>query len=304
MKILVIGLGSIGLRHVTILKKIKPQATFYALRSKKDTNFFLGIKNLYDTKEIFLYEFDFAIISSPSFFHYRHIKLLEQLNIPIMVEKPIVANKEQLKKIKKSELKHKIYVAYNMRFHPLIVFIKKYINEKKLRINEVNSYYGSYLPEWRPGKNYKKIYSAVESLGGGVHLDLVHEPDYIIYLFGFPQKIRTRYRKVSQLEIDTIDYANIEFEYDNFSAQIVLNYYRKDKKRTLEIITDDDSITIDFVKNCISSNMNKQIIFNSDKDLMAVSYTKQIEYFLSICKNKMLLESNFNSATMTMKELL
>lgn len=304
MKILVIGLGSIGLRHVEIIKKIRPLANFYALRSKKQVENFIGINNLYDPKEISNYEFDFAIISSPSYFHHRDIKLLMELNIPLIVEKPLVTNLKQLQSISKFEIKHNIYVAYNMRFHPLIVFVKEYINNKIKRINEVNSYYGSYLPEWRPKKNYKNIYSAIESLGGGVHLDLVHEPDYIIHLFGFPLKVNTKYRKVSQLEIDTVDYANIEFEYEKFTAQITLNYFRKDKKRTLEIITDDDSIVIDFVKNKIYSHLNKQYIFSSDKDLMAISYTKQIEYFFSIYKNKTLSESNFNSALMTMKVLL
>ncbi len=43
---------------------------------------------------------------------------------------------------------------------------------------------GSYLPDWRPGNNYKKSVSAKKDLGGGVLLELSHELDYIRWIFG------------------------------------------------------------------------------------------------------------------------
>ena len=56
-------------------------------------------------------------------------------------------------------------------------------------INEINVYCGSYLPDWRPETNYKNIYSSYKNKGGGVHLDLFHEVDFIYWIFGNPDTI-------------------------------------------------------------------------------------------------------------------
>ena len=261
MNILIIGLGSIGLKHYDIIKKLNPNAKFYALRSGKELKTVNGIENIFKKDNLHKYDFDFAVISSPSYLHLNDILSIINLNIPIFVEKPIVTNLDQLNTIENINKEKYIYVAYNLRFHPLINFIKEYIENNQFKINEVNSYCGSFLPNWRPQRDYKKIYSANTSLGGGVHLDLIHEPDYIIYLFGLPTKSFCSYRKISSLDIDSTDYANIRFEYEEFSAQIILNYYRKDTKRTFEIISENDTIEVDFIENKIYCENKKRNYF-------------------------------------------
>ena len=48
----------------------------------------------------------------------------------------------------------------------------------------------SYLPDWRPGVGYHTVYfSAHRRLGGGVTTStLIHEWDYLVELFGVPEK--------------------------------------------------------------------------------------------------------------------
>ena len=152
------------------------------------------------------------------------------------------------------------YVGLNMRFHPLIIYLKNFLNNSDFKIYEINSYHGSYMPSWRSG-NHKKIYSSNNELGGGVHLDLIHEPDLLHFLFGLPKKILKSFRKVSNITIDSIDSSKLIFEYEDFSATITLNYFRKDKKRILEIVTDKNTLEVDFVKGTITDlNVNKKLL--------------------------------------------
>ena len=99
--------------------------------------------------------------------------------------------------------------------------------------------------------DYKKVYSTNGAMGGGVHLDLIHEMDYALWLFGEPSSIKSTLRSSSRLYIDAIDSANYTLIYDNFVVNIVLNYFRKDTKRNCEIVFTEETWNVDLTKNTI-----------------------------------------------------
>ena len=57
MKILIIGLGSIGKRHMKIIKELNINSELYALRSSKSANFWYAASS----GEILKYKFDLPI---------------------------------------------------------------------------------------------------------------------------------------------------------------------------------------------------------------------------------------------------
>ena len=285
MNILFIGYGSIALRHRNIIENSYDNVKFYALRHS-DTNNKNDDVVLIEKKEIGSLNFTAIFLTCPSAFHCQYITELISYGVPIFVEKPVCINKLQLKTLNKISTKSKklIYTGCNLRFHSLINFTKLFLNKNRSKIFEVSAYAGSYLPEWRPLKDYKKLYSSKKSLGGGVDLDLMHEPDLLYYLFGKPELSRIKKRKVSSLKIDSKDWAQIYFEYKNFSASITLNYFRKEPKREIEIVMENDIIVIDFIKGIVSNT--KEILFNAKKDAMQLSYENQIDYFFKSIKKK------------------
>jgi predicted dehydrogenase len=304
MKILIVGLGSIARKHIEAIKYLKYDVTIYALRSTKDVQIEDGIINVFCLDNLDI-SFDFAIISNPTHLHFKYIQLLVEKNFPLFIEKPpvhVLDNCSEL--ISLIEAKNLItYVACNLRFHPCIIYLNKLINRGPTRINEVNVYCGSYLPDWRPGKDFRKIYSANDNMGGGVHLDLFHEVDYITWIFGQPIKIKSNKRSVSSLEINAIDYANYCLDYKTFTANIVLNYYRKKVKRTIEILLDNHIINVDLVNNYVSDE-NDQILFKTSNFEMRNTYINQMEYFINCIKQNENPMNSFKESVEVLKIVL
>lgn len=286
MNILIIGLGSIAKKHINAISLIKPQAQIFALRSSKDAETYQQVQNIYSLQELTVKP-DFVLIANPTQMHGEAINQCLNFNCPLFIEKPVLDSLIQSESIKKEINNTGVitYVACNLRFHPALVFFRKYLFERSPRINEVNIYCGSYLPDWRAGRNFRKIYSANANLGGGAHLDLIHELDYCTWLFGKPVSVNTLQRSVSSLEIDAVDYAQFSLIYSGFVANVILNYYRKDTKREIEMITEEDTITVDLLKNRVVNKCSRAVLFEQPFD-MSETYLQQMQYFIDHIEKK------------------
>jgi predicted dehydrogenase len=96
---------------------------------------------------------------------------------------------------------------------------------------------GNYLPSMRPGRDYRALYAAQRSEGGGVVLDAVHEIDYLSWLFGKVTNVTCRAEKLSELDIDVEDHALLALAHTSGTrASAELDYLRLRKSRGCEII--------------------------------------------------------------------
>ncbi|HTK19653.1 MAG TPA: Gfo/Idh/MocA family oxidoreductase [Mucilaginibacter sp.] len=299
MIVLIIGLGSIANKHIVALKSLDSNITIYALRSAHSPEV-EGVGNIYNLDELRMKP-DFVIISNPTSLHYSAISSAISLGAPIIIEKPVLHTLTGADELASRLMNENIstYVACNLRFHPCIQFLKKSALENK-NINEVNIYCGSYLPDWRPGKDFNKIYSANESEGGGVHLDLFHEMDYACWLFGFPISHHGFRSNVSTLNIDASDYANYLLSYSKFNISIVLNYYRRHAKRTIEILFDNKTWIVDLIK-CTIANDEGKIIYSCPDFNIIESYKNQAAYFMDCIKKDETPMNSFNESLKILK---
>ena len=197
---------------------------------------------------------DYIVIASPTAYHFPQLKFIEKKlkNKKILVEKPLFDRSFNLK-IKNN----KVYVGYNLRFHPIIIEIKKAINSKKLW--NIQLYCGSYLPEWRPDRDYRLSYSANNDLGGGVLLDLSHEIDYLNWLVG-DIKIRNIVNtKLSSLDITSDDFLLFSAESDRCPyIHTSLNYFSRIPLRQIIIDGENINIKADLISNsCVIHENNK-----------------------------------------------
>ena len=286
MNILVIGLGSIAKKHINAIKDINLNVVIYALRSSKTSFPYPGIIDIYSLDNLRAKP-DFVLISNPTYLHKYAMEIAMDLNCPLFIEKPVFGNLDGILHIIRGVEEKQImtYVACNLRFHPSILFLKQYLADENHAINEVNIYCGSYLPDWRPETDFRKSYSSKSEMGGGVHLDLIHEIDYCYWLFGEPSRIHVIRRNISSLGIDAIDYANYTMIYPNFTVNIILNYYRRDPKRQIEIITQGETILVDLLNNSIV-NTNSGVKMHEGSFSISMTYEAQMRYFINSLKSK------------------
>ena len=261
MKILLVGYGSIGRRHYSILKKI----------AKVDIVTSQNIPQKVDIKKVNLKKYDYFVISNETYKHFDTLKFIVERvnNKKILVEKPLFKSNKKLN-IKKND----VYVAYNLRFHPIIQYLKSIKD-----VLVVNIVVGQYLPDWRTNIDYKESYSAFREKGGGVLRDLSHEIDYINYLFNI-KKIKYAWsNKISNLEIDSDDIFMSILKTQNGIVNLSMDYISKIPTRYIIMHTNDRTIKADFIKNRIIDN-DKIVEFEIDKNY---TYTKM---HLDIIKNK------------------
>lgn len=272
MNILIIGYGSIGKRHYSILSSFKNIDKLAIVTKQK-----LDIKTFSTLYEIEnLDYFDYFIICNETFLHYETLWFIlkKVKNKRILVEKPLFEKVYTL-----DNLNNNIYVAYNMRFHPIIKELKKII--LKQDVIYANIQVGQYLPDWRKNIDYRDNYSAFKEKGGGVLLDLSHELDYIAWLFGqlsFKSAISS---KISNLEISSDDIFTSLAYANNTIVNLTMDYLNKNFIRNILFYTNEMTVTSDLVKNFISINYNngqvKKIDFGDiERNLSFIEMHKNI----------------------------
>jgi Predicted dehydrogenases and related proteins len=292
MKVLLVGCGSIGKRHLENLSKIAGVKQIFVytavkncLSGLKDRSKVLRVRSLENIKA------DMAIIADETCKHLDTALILAKKRMHLFIEKPVSDTLSSrlgiLEKISKRN-NLKIGIGYNLRFLGALKFIKAKLSRKAIGdIYFVKIEAGQYLPHWRADRDYRASYSASKKRGGGVALDLSHEIDYMRYLFGNPHSWKVLKAKVSDLEINTEDIFEGIYDYGNFLCSVHLDYLQKDKKRIIRIEGAKGTITCDMVNKKIKIKTGDRIRVFSDKKLFDLNktYSDEVLDFLKSIKN-------------------
>lgn len=291
MKIIFFGLGSIGSRHARLIKE-NYKYGLYAYRHKK--NFkknSLEIKEVVDLKEIDKIKPDVAFITNPPDKHIKYAYFCAKKGIDLFIEKPLSNSKkgvdDLLKVIKRNNIK--AYVAYCLRFHPVIMWMKNHFKKNKPIHMTVNA--SSYLPNWRKNTNHLKHYGAFKNTGG-VILELSHEIDYIYHLLGEIENIKVNAKKVGNVTINSEDFADILLKLKNgVYCNLHLNFFSMLNRREIIIDFKDHTIVADLLENKITiykNNKKRSISFNIVRDDI---YISQLNYFFNNRKKSRMMNS-------------
>ncbi|MFA6357070.1 MAG: Gfo/Idh/MocA family oxidoreductase [Candidatus Omnitrophota bacterium] len=284
MKILLVGCGSIGRRHLENLNQLSEVSQIFVYSKVKHCLDCLEDKHKVSmVKSLNAIQPDVAIIANETNRHINTAVILAKKGIHLFVEKPLAHNLsgklELLKKIIKLK-KIKLGVGYNLRFLGAFEFIKTKLSQGAIgKIYFAKIEVGQYLPFWRSKCDYSISYSASKKRGGGVALDLSHEIDYMRFLFGDPNSCKVAKAKVSSLKIDSEDVFEGIYVYDNFICNVHMDYLQKNKKRVIRIEGEKGELICDLInKKIVIDVLGKKTIV-SDKKLFDLDKTYKDEIF-------------------------
>lgn len=299
MKVCFIGVGSIARRHIRNLVDIfcdkKELLEIDALRraDSVDCNELKYLSKIYNSHTELPHDYDVIFITNPTEYHAETLLSLQNKGKHFFIEKPVVSlNTEHLLDNFAAKNDSVYYVACPLRFHKVIQYLKEnLVLDDVISIRAICS---SYLPDWRPDTDYRITYSAKSSLGGGVSIDLIHEWDYISYLFGFPSSVKMFRGKISELDIDSDDYSIYIAEYNSMIAELHLDYFGRAPVRQIEIYTKNETIIGDLIKGTVSFLVSgKNIVLNEDRDDFQ---KRELKFFISLLDNKNYIYNDISHA--------
>ena len=294
MKILVIGYGSIGKRHIKNLLSI-PKTEILVLTKQKSNDILLRKCSVYNTLENCILEKpSMAIIANNTSEHIDVALKLAKEGIDLFIEKPLSNNLKNIQKLTKIVKAKKLttMIGCNLRFHPCIKKIKQLIDNNVVgKILSVQVESGSYLPNWHIDENYSKSYAARKDLGGGVILTCIHEIDYLYWIFGMPKSLLSRNGKYSDLKIDSEDLSTSIIQFPkNFLVELHLDYFQQPDIRRCKIIGKKGTLMWDSASNSVK-------LYDPNKNLWNVKlraknfkrndmYVDEIKHFLNCIKQR------------------
>lgn len=297
-KIAVIGLGNITTRHRKNLKTIYPNAVIYAMSASgriptdKVINADIVVN---DICEIIGHRPDMAIVASPATSHARHSIPLIEAGIPVLIEKPLAANKSDTLAIIRAADKYKtpVAVGYCLRYLSSSIHIKKLLDRQSIgKLYNAFIEVGQYLPDWRSTKEYRDSVSANSHLGGGALLELSHELDYVQWLLGTLDSKYAILRSSEELLLNVED--SVDILATNNQGTVVsihLDFLQRQAHRKCRFIGSEANLEWNLLKNeiVLITKEKDEILFSEpewDKNKMYLNMILDFENLIFKNPNK------------------
>lgn len=277
-KILIIGSGSIALKHFEILNK---SFDVYFLSKNSNVKNIINKKKIYKSRtEIRNSKFIFAIIANQTYDHLNAINWCVKKKINIYCEKPIYHKKFNFKNLRNIIIKNKIFFicGYQLRMDDKINYIKEIL--KKNKPESFQFQVGHNILNWRKKPTRVHSYYIDTKKGGGCINELVHEINLIQYLFGKIVKIKSYNKFTSRFNFKCEEFATSVIETEKHQiGTLYQDIFSPILFRKLLIVCKKKLIEYDMAQNNLIINKKKINLKTSNNQ------TKLIKSKLMFFKN-------------------
>lgn len=306
LQIAFVGIGSIGTRHLknvyAYLSESSQPFEISVFRSGKGKALSDELKplisNVYTAAPAEVgRHFDIAFITNPTSLHKETLTAFHDYADSFFIEKPIFDTAEDDPEFISLFSDRQCYVACPLRFNPVLQYVIHNIDLSK--VFSARAISSSYLPDWRPGTDYRECYSAHEDMGGGVHLDLIHEWDYLSRFFGEVTEGFSIIDRVSELDIDSKDAAVYIAKTKSALIELHLDYFGRKAVRRLTLYTPEETYECNIQEGKVSelkSGREIDIPFERNQYQM-----KEIEHYFDIFFGKIENDNTIEHAIKVLK---
>ena len=292
----IIGLGSIGRRHLRLVKELQPELNIIAVRSgmgKKVEEEKLLKAVVHSLDEAIDYGIEAAIIATPAVYHIQQAIYLMEKGVHVLIEKPLSHSLDNVNELLRVKKKYKVVglVGYCLHYNSGALKFFDIINNKKIgQILHVQVDCGSYLPDWRKGMDYRESVSAKAELGGGVLLELSHELDYIRWFFGEMKSVSAKIQNSGTLDINVEDSVDMIFASEQgYSVSVHLDFNSGNTRRKCVARCSNGDLIWDAGANKViwhpAGGTKENETYQNDGDYI---YREQLKHFFNCIENEKL----------------
>ncbi len=297
-RFLVIGTGSIGQRHCRNLVALGQEVLAWDVDPARlrEAGLIPGVTPVATLEEGLGARPDGALICTPPESHVRVALRAVSRDADVFVEKPVSHRSEEVPSLLREAKQRErlVMVGFNLRFLPSLRRVKALLDEKRIgEILSVRAEFGSYLPDWRPGRDYRQNYAVRTELGGGILLDAIHELDYLGWLFGDATEVSCMADHRSRLAGDTEDLAEITVRFGTgVLAQVHLDYFQRVYRRNLQVIGDGGDMFWDYPTHSLTIHVpdagpDREDLSKDEADSNRM-YVEEIRHFICCVEQRKL----------------
>ena len=292
----IIGLGSIGRRHLRFVKELQPELNIIAVRSgvgKKVEEEKLLNAVVHSLEEAIDCGIEAAIIATPAVYHIQQAIDLMEKGVHVLIEKPLSHSLDNMTELLKVNKKTKTValLGYCLRYNSGALQFNNILKNKIIgQILHVQVDCGSYLPAWRKGQDYWESVSAKAELGGGVLLELSHELDYIRWFFGEMKSVYAKIQNSGTLDINVEDSVDMIFASEQgYSVSVHLDFNSGNTRRKCVARCSNGDLIWDAVANKViwhpTGEIEENETYQNDGDYI---YREQLKHYFNCIENEKL----------------
>ncbi len=303
MKVIIVGLGSMGRRRARLLKELKPDVKIIGVdlqeSRRKEAEKELGVTTAASIKEACLMEIpDVAFISTSPLSHSSIIKECLANNLHVFTELNLVATGYEDNVDLAKRKGRVLFLSSTFLYRKEIQFIKKSVEESKCRLSYMY-HAGQYLPDWHPWESYKDFFVGKKETNGCREFMAIEFP-WLVDTFGDIKSLKSIKNKDSSLDINFPDTFQIMLEHTSgHKGLITIDIVSRKPVRRFELSGEDLYLTWDGTPDSVirydfegKKDLNISLYDSFENKagyssfIIENAYKSEIENFLNVVEGK------------------